>query len=419
MITASFVLMLAAATAPPAATDGRITFGTKSEPAAAAAREAMQLHVRGARPADLTAAAQRAVDADTEFALAHQLLAVGFGMQQEREASEVQLARARELSPRAPEGERRFIEAWQLKDRPDEALAAWKKLAADYPNEPLAHLTLGQLLLRRENKAEAHAALAAVLSLEPASTFALRTVAGALVESNEFAAARQKYEEAGADRFATDIALTYLLEGNRAEALARLRQHVEKNGDDLGVGAWNFVGHLQLEAGDPVAALSSYERGVAVVKASDWAENDKQVWIGRYHHGRGRCLARQGKHAEAWAEVETVKRMIDAGGEKGTVYLPAWHFLAGYAKLEAGENQAALQHLEEAGRQHDPHRTQMMALANERLGNKAAAREYYEQVVSRKALRIDAAAPYAEAKARLAALSAETAPAPAPAPSAQ
>jgi hypothetical protein len=135
----------------------------------------------------------------------------------------------------------------------------------------------------------------------------------------------------------------------------------------------------------------------------------KEVWIGRYHHGRGRCLARLGRHVEAWTEAETVKKMIDAGGDAGTPFLPAWHFLAGYVKLEAGEHEAALAHLKEAGPQHEPHCTLLMGLASERLGDKASAQRCYEEVVAKKALSIDSAAAYIAARTRLPALKAEPA----------
>ena len=53
-----------------------------------------------------------------------------------------------------------------------------------------------------------------------------------------------------------------------------------------------------------------------------------------------------GKREEAWAEAEKVKKMIDDGGEAGKQYLPAYHNLAGYLKLEAGDAKAAVQELQ-------------------------------------------------------------------------
>jgi tetratricopeptide (TPR) repeat protein len=204
-------------------------------------------------------------------------------------------------------------------------------------------------------------------------------------------------------------AFDHLFEGKRAEALADIAGHVAKlraNGGLPKTPGWNFIAHLQLEAGDPTAALASYQEGYDWLKSDDcdWSEADKQVWIGRYHHGRGRCLARLGKHEEAWAEVQIVKKMIEAGGEAGTQYLPAWHYLAGYAKLEAGDAAAALEHLEAAGGQHDPHRTLLLGRACEKLGDLASARKHYEKVVSSRQPTLESAISYAEAKERLAGL---------------
>ena len=42
--------------------------------------------------------------------------------------------------------------------------------------------------------------------------------------------------------------------------------------------------------------------------------------------------------------------MIDDGGEAGKQYLPAWHYLAGYLKLEAGDYAAAVSELKQANR---------------------------------------------------------------------
>jgi len=230
----------------------------------------------------------------------------------------------------------------------------------------------------------------------------------ALERRRDFGAARREYEaadQAGRPSW-NEITLTYLLEGNRAETLTRVRQQIEKNRASFGVARWNYLGHVMLEAGDPAGAMGCYESGLAVVTASTMADNDKQVWIGRAHHGRGRCLSRLGRREEAWAEVETVRKMIDAGGEAGKQYLPAWHFLAGYVKLEADEAEAALEHLGQAGPQHDPHRTFLMARAEERLGRKDEARKHYQEVVDSRRMGPDAAAAYDEARKRLEALSA-------------
>ena len=421
--TALLLLLLADAPAPAASADGLLVFGTKSEEAKAAAREAMSLTV-AIPSADLQkfhAAAQRAVDADHDFALGHYLLSEAFRAEQDKEPADVQAARAQELAPQAPDGERRLIEAAFMRP-PEEAIAAWQRLAADYPKEMfIQHKVAGARWSRlaiptidakvaEEDLAAVRRALDALTAGgAPVAAAKMRWLLGqALERRRDFGAARREYEaadQAGRPSW-NEITLTYLLEGNRAETLTRVRQEIEKNRARFGVARWNYLGHVMLEAGDPAGAMGCYESGLAVVTAGTMADNDKQVWIGRAHHGRGRCLSRLGRREEAWAEVETVRKMIDAGGEEGKQYLPAWHYLAGYVKLEAEEPEAALDHLAQAGPQHDPHRTFLMARAEERLGRKDEARKHYQEVVDSRRMGPDVAAAYDEARKRLEALSA-------------
>jgi len=415
-------LLLLLAVAP--AADGRLPFGTKSEAAAAAAREALQILVRsggqGPNSRTIGDVAQRAVDADPDFALAHYLLGYGFRADWP-DASEVQFERARALAPQAPEGERRFIEAallWRAQGR-DEARDAFEALARDYPNEPIVHLNLG-LLYGSRDEAAARKAFEAAARLDPAAAFAHWQAGNLYAQKHEAAVAREQYEAAWEQRqglsqapdLLISIALTYLEEGRRPEALARVDEHLRlRSASTMTVSAWNFIGHLRLEAGDAAGGLAAYEKGHEWLKTSGWSPDEQQVWIGRYHHGRSRCLARLGRHEEAWAEAEVVRRMIEAGGEAGKQYLPAYHFLAGYVKLEAGDAKAAVEHLEQAGAQHDPHRTLLLSRAYEKLGEREKAREGYRTVLERRGGGLESSISYPEARARLAVLDAPASPA--------
>ena len=120
--------------------------------------------------------------------------------------------------------------------------------------------------------------------------------------------------------------------------------------------------------------MKAYEEGFKSVPGSTIEENDKKVWLGRLHHGKGRTLARMGKHEEAWKEAETIKKMIDEGGEEGKQYVPAYHYMAGYLKLEAGDAAAAVEHLKQAEPDGDPFRKLLLARAYEKAGDKAAPR---------------------------------------------
>jgi len=87
-----------------------------------------------------------------------------------------------------------------------------------------------------------------------------------------------------------------------------------------------------------------------------------------------------GKIQEAWAETETIKKMIEAGGEPAKQYWPAYHYVAGYVKLEAGEYDAALEHLKQADMK-NPFDTLLLARAYEKLGQKEEAKKTYQRVV--------------------------------------
>jgi hypothetical protein len=81
-----------------------------------------------------------------------------------------------------------------------------------------------------------------------------------------------------------------------------------------------------------------------------------------------------GRHEEAWKEAEVLKKMIEEGGEEGKQYVPAYHYMAGYLKLEAGDVPAALEHLKQADPENDPFRKLLLARAYERSVEKENAR---------------------------------------------
>jgi tetratricopeptide (TPR) repeat protein len=417
----ALALLLAAAPAP-ASPDGRLAFGTKSEAAATAVREALDVLVRTRDLAAVETLAQKAVDADRQFALARYLLSVGF-RPSSRDAADVQLAKTKELLPEAPDGERRFIEtslslSW-------ESVEAWRKLAAEFPKEGAVHLGLAEAWLssyqRRRPRQEsdldaAREAFESVLSLEPRSAVAHGRLGWVNTIAGEHPHALEHYLEgrgllgaaAGCHSVISNIglAVAHLYVGQYKEAQILARQCRDEYDESEGVGApaWNLVGRILLETGDAEGGLAAYEQGRAWIERTSWSEDEqtqRQVWLGRYHHGRGRSLARLGKQVEAWAEVETVKKMIDGGGEDGRRYLPAWHYLAGYVKLEAGDAESAIQHLEQAETDRDAFRTLLLARAHLKLGHKDEARRLYRAIADDRTHRIELALSYFEAKESL------------------
>ena len=148
--------------------------------------------------------------------------------------------------------------------------------------------------------------------------------------------------------------------------------------------------------------MKAYERGYESVPGSDLDESLKKLWYGRLLHGKSRTLARMGQHDEAWKNVVAVREMIDEGGEEAEPFEPAYHYLAGYCKLEAGETDAAIEHLKQAD-PNDPFQRLLLARAYEKAGQDAEARETYEEVVGSQTNNIERALAYPEAQRKLSA----------------
>ena len=169
--------------------------------------------------------------------------------------------------------------------------------------------------------------------------------------SEQYGKARATYVDVekslpkGAVPFAIRFGVTFshLYEGNVDAALDSLRTYLAEyraGGLDQQfpeVFIWNAMARINLENGRLEDAMKAYEKGYESIPGSNLDEVQKKTWLGRLHHGKARTLARMGKHEQAWAEVETIKKMIEDGGEAAKQYWPAYHYVAGYAKLEAGD----------------------------------------------------------------------------------
>ncbi len=108
-----------------------------------------------------------------------------------------------------------------------------------------------------------------------------------------------------------------------------------------------------------------------------------------------------GRHEEAWKEAETIRAMIEKGGEPAKQFWPAYHYLAGYLMLERGDAGRAVEHLKQASVPADPFHTLLLARAYERIGDEVNARKHYGEVVASRANGLERALAYNEAKRKL------------------
>jgi tetratricopeptide (TPR) repeat protein len=356
--------------------------------------------------------AKKAVAADPSFAFGQYLVATFTPPP----AAAAELEKALELAKRAPDGERRYIEAVALvrQQKIDEALPLFESLAKDYPGERMVFMMLGQTYMAKGNAKAARAAYAHAIELDPKTPRAYAFVGNIDLLAGDYKTARDWYQKslerkpAGTVAFgaSTGIVWTYVYENRFDEAIDAMSKFRDEyiaagaNANFPEVFIWNSIARMYLESNRPEKALEAYKAGYAAVEKSSLTGNDKLVWLGRLHHGTGRALAKLGRTDEAWKEAEAVKTMIEQGGEEGKQYLPAYHYIAGYLKYEAGDYPAAIEHMKQANLA-DPFHMLVLARAYEKAGDMANAKKYYQAIVDNNDIGIERALAYPEAKRKL------------------
>jgi predicted Zn-dependent protease len=411
---ASAVLLLSSAAQAAPAGDGRFQWSTKSAEAKTLLAE-LQGRIEsfqfGPQNAEI---AKKIVAADPDFALGHYYLAA---TSPANNAESYQ--KARELAAKASDGERRFIEAMQpafvnqgaaIAD----AIAPLEALGKDYPKERLIFVVLGQIYNGANRADDARRALQHAREVGPPSLRVETLLANDELLRGNYAAALSSFQSVesrlpkGSVPFGVRFGTTFghLYEGRVDAAIASLRTYLDEyhaSGSSQGfpdVFIWNAIARVNLENGRLDEAMKAYEKGYESVPGSSLPEDQKQTWFGRLRHGKARTLAKLGKHQEAWAETESVREMIEKGGEPAKQYWPAYHYLAGYVKLEAGDAKAAAEHLEKSDL-NDPFHKLLLARAYEKLGRNADAKKNYEAIVASKWPGIERPLSFPEAKRKL------------------
>jgi len=417
ILSLGFAAALAAgAAAEPAARVKRFEWTTKSAEAKERLLELQQRIESFQFGPETIAVAQKIVAADPQFAMGvYYLSAVTPPPDNEKH-----FEKAVALSKEASDGERRLVEAMVVARANQgasfqDAIPALEKLAADYPGERLVQVILGQIYQGANQPEKARAAFRRADEIGPASPRVRAFLANEDLVGGDYERARRTFLEVekslpkGSAPFAVryGLAFSYLYEGQVDQALSALNTYLAEYKDSGAaqgfpeVFIWNSIARVNLESGRLDEAMKAYEKGYESVPGSSLPEDQKQVWLGRLQHGRCRVLAKMGKHEEAWAEAQKVKKMIDDGGEPAKQYVPAWHYLAGYLKLEAGDPAAAVAELTQI-EPRDPFQELLLARAYEKKGARAEAQKAYRAVVDSRQNSIERALAYPEAKKKLA-----------------
>lgn len=393
----------------------KITFTTQSKEAREAAEQVVRMIESFQFGPPVLALAQKTTAADPDFAFGHYLIST-FTPPPPQGNPKVHMDKALELSKKASDGERRYIEAVALvrAQKAADALPILKQLGEDYPGERMVQMMLGQVYLNTNDPEAARARFERAMQLDSSTPRVYSFLGNYHLLKGDYAKARGAYQAGWEKRLkgtapfgpGYGLAYSYIYEGNIPQALKAL-QNFEREYTQSTAAAefppvfvWNSIARLLLENGQPAEAIKAYEKGYATVTGSKLPEEEKMTWLGRLHHGKGRALAKLGKHDEAWKEAELIKKMIDENGERGKEFMPAYHYIAGYLKLEGGDHAAAVEHLKQADQTNLFHKL-LLARAYDRAGDAAAAQKLYQEIVVSRQVNIERALAYPEAKKKL------------------
>jgi Tfp pilus assembly protein PilF len=396
--------------------DPKMSFTTKSAAAKAYLEQAFA-KIDNQQIPEARELVTKALQADSTFALAHHVAGT---IAQSQPAGKNHFEKAMALATNASEGERLYIEALAARRAGDNAkaaemLAALSKMA---PGERRVFFDLAQTQFNLKQYDAALASLQTASTLDPVYIQAYTLRANAYMMKADFFMARKIHYEAlrlmPQDRNNIGahygVANSFLYENQPDSALAALDRGLAdykvRMPQGVPVNVWNSKGRINLENGRYDEAMKCYEMGYSLVPGSNLSVDEKMLWLGRLHHGKGRTLAQMGKHAEAWAHADTIKGMIEAAGEKGKEYWPRYHYLAGYLRLESGDYAQALDHLQHA-EQDDYFIKLLLARAYEATGEKDKARVLLEEIVTLPEPGLERALVYHVAKSKLSMYSAK------------
>lgn len=391
----------------------RIVFSTKSKQAADYARQCVIAIESFQNLPVLQDLARKCVEADPEFAFGQYFIAT---FSQTPEELKKNNERVVELVKNASDPERRYIEAVMLvrAGETDKALASFIELAKQFPDERMVQMMLGQIYTNQGKFADARTCFERAIALDPSTPRAYTFLGNIELLEAKYDRAREYYKKS-MDRRApntapfgpyTGLAWSYVYEGKYDEGIKILEafrdDYVRTGGSTVfpEVFIWNSIARLHLESGRPEIAIKEYEAGYATVPGSTLDDPQKTIWLGRLHHGKGRALSRMGKRDDAWKEADTIKTMIENGGEAGKQFWPSYHYIAGYLKYQDGDYTAAVEEMKQTDLT-DPFHMLILARAYEKLGDSENAQKWYKAIVDSTAMNIERALSYPEARRKL------------------
>jgi tetratricopeptide (TPR) repeat protein len=181
------------------------------------------------------------------------------------------------------------------------------------------------------------------------------------------------------------MATSYAFERRTADAAAFFQKvyDLEQGAGRPGgaAAAANALGRLYLETGDVKKARQWYETGFEMARRQrDEPASQLALWELRWLHAQGRIAARQNDAAGARRHVDAARALV-AGTPALKDEGPTVAYLAGYVALYTGDVAAARAELAKAD-QRDPFNLMLQAEAAEKAGDKAAAQDFWKQILT-------------------------------------
>ncbi|HTG13806.1 MAG TPA: tetratricopeptide repeat protein [Blastocatellia bacterium] len=414
MATAALLLIVAVGgSSSPRANGKRIEFTTKSKEAKDyVAQIVFRVETFQFGP-DVNALAKKSVEADPNFAFGYYLLATTSNTPVEAKPF---ADKAVELAKNASDGERRYIEAVLLTraQKTNEALPIFLDLAKQYPDDRMVQMLLGQVYINLGKSDEAKAAFERAIKLDGTTPRVYTFLGNIELLNGNYAKAQELFKASLAKQVKNSapfgpnygMAYSYVYQGDIKSAVKTLEAYAAEYQTSTqqpnfpAVFIWNSIARLHLEYGKAEDAMKAYEKGYETIPSSNLDEIQKKTWLGRMHHGKARTLAKMGKADEAWKEAELIKKMIDESGKEGEQYLPAYHYLTGYLKLESRDYAKAIEELKQSDLT-DPFHKLLLARAYENSGDTASAQKLYKEITEFNQLTLERALAYPEAKKKL------------------
>jgi tetratricopeptide (TPR) repeat protein len=290
----------------------------------------------------------------------------------------------------------------------------FQDLAKQYPEDRMVQMLLGQVCSNLGKLDESNAAFERAIKLD-GSTPRVYTFMGnnELLKGN-YAKARELFNASlakqvkGSAPFGPNygLAYSYIYQNDIKSAVKTLEAYAvdydasTQQQNFPAVFIWNSIARLHLEYGKAEDAMKAYEKGYSTIPGSKIDEMQKKIWLGRLHHGKARTLAKMGKREEAWKEADLIKKMIEEGGKDGEQFWPAYHYLTGYLKLEAGDYAKAVEELKQTDLT-DPFHKLLLARAYDKSGDSTNAQKLYKEITEFNQLTLERALAYPEAKKKI------------------